>query len=194
MVKMDELLKLVTEGFAGIDDHRKINSTYGLKDLLSDGFAIFSLKDASLLAFREAYAYRSDNLKNLYGIENVPGDTALREGLDGVEPAQLQRQFAPLIEVLHKEGILKSREMLGGYVLIAVDGTQHFCSGQKDCPHCMVKTHRGEGNLYYHQLLAGVQVHPEQKTVFPIASEAIVRQDGAEKNDCEINAAKRSRL
>ena len=139
----------------------------------------------------EAYAYRSDNLKNLYGIENVPGDTALREGLDGVEPAQLQRQFAPLIEVLHKEGILKSREMLGGYVLIAVDGTQHFCSGQKDCPHCMVKTHRGEGNLYYHQLLAGVQVHPEQKTVFPIASEAIVRQDGAEKNDCEINAAKR---
>ncbi len=34
-------------------------------------------------------------------------------------------------------------------------------------------------------------VHPEQKGVIPLAPEPITRQDGASKNDCERNAAKR---
>jgi hypothetical protein len=44
---------------------------------------------------------------------------------------------------------------------------------------------------YYHQLLGAVIVHPEQKGVIPLAPEPITRQDGATKNDCERNAAKR---
>ena len=34
-------------------------------------------------------------------------------------------------------------------------------------------------------------VHPEQSMVFPVACEAIVKQDGRVKNDCELNACKR---
>ena len=34
-------------------------------------------------------------------------------------------------------------------------------------------------------------MHPDQAEVFPLAPEAIVKQDGARKNDCERNAAKR---
>jgi len=33
--------------------------------------------------------------------------------------------------------------------------------------------------------------HPESKEVFPIAVEAIVKQDGEVKNDCELNGSKR---
>jgi hypothetical protein len=36
-----------------------------------------------------------------------------------------------------------------------------------------------------------VLVDPEQREVFPLDFEPILRQDGAEKNDCEQNAAKR---
>jgi len=36
-----------------------------------------------------------------------------------------------------------------------------------------------------------VIVHPEQKGVIALAPEPITRQDGASKNDCERNAAKR---
>ncbi len=81
---IDELIKLVREGFMSIKDHRKYNSTYSLEDLLSAGFAIFSLKDPSLLAFRQQFRVRSENLKRVFGIGQIPGDTALREGLDGV--------------------------------------------------------------------------------------------------------------
>ena len=39
--------------------------------------------------------------------------------------------------------------------------------------------------------MGAVLVHPALKTVLPIAAEPITRQDGANKNDCERNAALR---
>jgi hypothetical protein len=45
---IDELIKLVREGFKTIKDHRKYNSTYSIADLLSAGLAGFSLKDPFL--------------------------------------------------------------------------------------------------------------------------------------------------
>jgi hypothetical protein len=188
---IDELIKLVREGFKSIKDHRGYNSTYSLPDLLSAGFAIFSLKDPSLLAFREQFPQRSENLKRIYGIERIPEDTALREGLDGIDPALLQAQFKPMLERLRLEGVVENRQVLGGYTLLAGDGTQHFCSSSRSCPHCLTKQHRNGSTTYHHQLLAAVWVQPGEKTVFPVAVEPIVRQDGRQKNDCELNAAKR---
>lgn len=188
---IDELIKLVREGFKSIKDHRGYNSTYSLSDLLSAGFAIFSLKDPSLLAFREQFPQRSENLKRIYGIERIPEDTALREGLDGIDPALLQAQFKPMLERLRAKGVVENRQVLGGYTLLAGDGTQHFCSGSRSCRHCLTKQHRNGSTTYHHQLLAAVWVQPGEKTVFPVAVEPIVRQDGTQKNDCELNAAKR---
>ena len=188
---IDELIKLVREGFKSIKDHRAYNSTYSLEDLLSAGFAVFSLKDPSLLAFRQQFPRRSENLKRIYGIEHIPEDTALREGLDGIDPAHLQKQFKPLIDRLRDEGVLEQRQVLGGYKVIAGDGTQHFCSNSRSCPHCLTKTHRNGSVTYHHQMLGAVWVQPGEKTVFPVAVEPIVRQDGRQKNDCELNAAKR---
>jgi len=188
---IDELIKLVREGFKSIKDHRKYNFTYSLEDLLSAGFAIFSLKDPSLLAFREQYPMRSENLKRIYGIDQIPADTALREGLDGVAPANLQGLFKPLLDRLRQEDMVKKRQVLGGYTLLAGDGTQHFCSGNRSCAHCLTKQHRNGSTTYHHQILAAAWVQPGEKTVFPIAVEPIVRQDGNVKNDCELNAAKR---
>lgn len=188
---IDELIKLVRDGFMSIKDHRKYNSTYSLGDLLSAGFAIFSLKDPSLLAFRQQFPLRSENLKRIYGIEQIPEDTALREGLDGVNPIALQAQFKPLVDRLRQEGMVQKRQVLDGYTVLAGDGTQHFCSGSRSCAHCLTKEHRNGSTTYHHQLLGAVWVQPGEKTVFPIAVEPIVRQDGNVKNDCELNAAKR---
>lgn len=188
---IDELIALVRKGFRSIKDHRGYNSTYSLADLLSAGFAVFSLKDPSLLAFRQQFPRRSENLKRIYGIEHIPEDTALRKGLDGVDPAVLQGQFKPLIDRLRGEEIFKKRQVLGGYKVLAGDGTQHFCSNSRTCPHCLTKMHRNGSVTYHHQMLGAVWVQPGEKTVFPVAVEPIVRQDGQQKNDCELNAAKR---
>lgn len=188
---IDKLIKLVREGFGKIGDHRRNNSSYELVDLLSTGFAVFSLKDPSISSFREHFPVRQENLRRIFGIQNLPADTALREGLDGVRPGDLQEQFKTLLDILREKDVLGQRKVLGRFVAVSVDGTGHYCSGAKFCPQCMVRNHRSGKKTYYHQLLGAVAVHPQQATVFPVACEAIVRQDGAAKNDCELNASKR---
>ena len=91
--------------------------TYSLTDLLSAGFAIFSLKDPSLLAFRQQFARRSENLKRIYGIEQIAEDSALREGLDGVDPSVLQAQFKPLVDQLRLKKVFEKRQALGAYTV-----------------------------------------------------------------------------
>ena len=58
----DALFSLVHSGFKKIKDHRSNNIKISLSDALMSGFAIFSLKDPSLLAF-EARQYEDTNLK-----------------------------------------------------------------------------------------------------------------------------------
>lgn len=188
---IDKLIKLVRKGFSSVSDTRRNNSSYSLVDMLSTSFAIFSLKDPSLACFREQYPVREENLRRIYGIEDLPSDTGLREGLDQVSPKELQSQFKAPLDVLRQKGVLEHRKVLGQYTAVSVDGTGHYCSGQKGCPQCMVKNHRNGKQTFYHQLLGAVAMHPEQSTVFPIACEAIVKQDGSTKNDCELNASKR---
>jgi len=56
------------------------------------GFAMFSLKDPSLLAFDERRVTDS-NLKSIYSIEHVSSDTQMRAILDDVEPAGIRPVF-----------------------------------------------------------------------------------------------------
>lgn len=189
----DQLTKQLGKFFGRIKDHRKSNSSYDLDDILKGAFAMFSLKSPSLLVFRQNFSceVRKHNLKTVYGLEGIPGDTAFREAIDGINPEELHPAFSMPIEELRSQGIWSSRQVLGGFTSISIDGTGYYCSGKKSCPHCLVKTLRNGEKRYYHQMLGAVQMNPEVKTVFPVGGEAIVRQDGATKNDCEQNAAKR---
>ena len=56
-------------------------------------------------------------------------------------------------------------------------------------PACCVKNEGKPNESYSHSLTGGCIVHPDQKTVIPFAPEAIVRQDGSTKNDCEKKCA-----
>lgn len=190
---IDKLIKLVRKGFEQIKDHRSGtgNTGYVLADYLSLAFAMFSLKDPSLAMFRKEYAERENNLRRVYKLDSLPGDTAFREGLDGVYPALLQEQFRQPLEELSNQGVFEQRKVLGKYLIISCDGTGHYCSTKHACPHCMVKNHRNGKQTYYHQLLGAVNVHPDQATVFAVAVEPIVKQDGSSKNDCELNGSKR---
>ena len=80
---------------------------------------------------------------------------------------------------------------LGGRTLIALDGTEYFCSQKIACPHCQTRK-RSNGKIEsYHSMLAATVVAPGHSKVVPLTPEFIARQDGAEKQDCERNAVKR---
>ena len=94
---IDQLIKSLRSSFSLIKDSRASNKQYALVDLLMSAFAMFSLKDPSLLFFRKEYPQRAANLARIYGIEELPSDSALRDSLDLVNPCSLQGQFSPLI-------------------------------------------------------------------------------------------------
>ena len=54
-----------------------------------------------------------------------------------------------------------------------------------------MKTRRGGSKTSSHQALGAAVVHPDHAEVLPLAPEPIRKEDGARKNDCERNAAKR---
>ena len=70
-----DLLSDLQERFSRIKDTRSsINSKYSLTNILLSGFAIFSLKDSSLLSYVKQFSERKGNLKTIYGITECPSD------------------------------------------------------------------------------------------------------------------------
>ena len=185
------LLSAIRQSFAEIQDVRR-GCEIPLVDAMMSGLAVFALKFPSLLKFDEAYSDEArirSNLHSLYGVERAPCDTQLRTRLDPIEPEALRPAFRAVHRHLQRGKALESYESLGGY-LVSIDGTGQFASSAISCPECCHKTTGGKPQ-YYHQLLGAVIVHPDQATVLPLMPEPITRQDGANKNDCERNAAKR---
>lgn len=91
---------------------------------------------------------------------------------------------------MQRQKILEDYQYLRGY-LVSVDGTGQFTSNNISCEDCCSRTLRNGEKQYYHQLLGSVIIHPDKPNVLPLFSEAITRQDGESKNDCERNASKR---
>ena len=187
------LLTIVRSVFLAIPEHRKKDVSILLPDALMSALAMFSLKYSSLLKFdeeRNEEIIRS-NLKNLYGINKAPCDTHMRDILDPVDPLELRPAFKLILNELQRSGKLEEYKYLGKYYLVTVDATGQYSSSNVNCPECCVKNHKNGNVSYYHQLLAAAIIHPDKKTVIPFAPEAIIKENNATKNDCELNASKR---
>ncbi len=188
----DRLFQRVYTGFGGIEDHRAGNATIALADGLMSGFAMFSLKDSSLLEFDKRRLSKESNLETIYGIGQVPSDSQMRSIIDPVSAVALKPLYKTIFEEVERSQVLEEMKYLGKYYLLSVDGTGYFSSKKIHCNSCLEKKNTKTGEITYsHQLLGGAIVHPDFKTVIPLAPEPIIKQDGETKNDCERNAAKR---
>lgn len=185
-----KLYKVVRSSMESIKEKRGKQAEIKLVDALMSGFALFSLKDPSLLRFDERRA-KPENLQRVYGIEQVPSDTQMRTILDEVEPEELRKVYKGVFEAIEQGQVLEEYRYLGGYYLLSLDGSGYFASSKVHCENCLEKQLRNGETLYHHQMLGAVIVHPDQAAVIPLMPEAILKQDGTQKNDCERNAAKR---
>ena len=187
----DALFATIREDFAKVPDHRAANASIPLADALMSGFAMFSLKDPSLLAFDERRLERPESLHSVYGVGVIPSDTQMRTILDEVAPTHLRRAFRSVFHQLQRGKVLPKLTCLGGHLLLAIDGTGIHSSENIGADYCLTKERR-DGTIEYHlQMVAGAFVSPDCKEVFVLCPELIRRQDGSNKNDCERNAVRR---
>ena len=78
----DALFGSLRSRFASLPDLRSGEVEIPLADALMSAFAMFSLKDPSLLAFDHRRHNPNDNFRTIYGINRVPCDSQMRDILD----------------------------------------------------------------------------------------------------------------
>lgn len=163
-----------------------------VQDCLMSGLAMFNLKYPSLLAFDQSRNTPEvmHNFETLFGIEQAPSDSYMREVLDMVPPTLLRKCFLSVFEEARKGKLLEQFRFMNGY-LILTDGTQVFNSEDVHCENCCQKNHKDGRITYYHQILGAVIAHPNHRQVIPLCPEPITKKDGSKKNDCERNAMQR---
>src|SRR3954454_19540234 len=187
----DALFQLFRARFGSLADWRSGDVEIPLGDALMAAFAMFSLKDPSLLAFDQRRRDPDDNFRTIYRIHRIPCDSQMRALLDPLDPAILRPSFREVFRRLQRGKALERFVYRDGHYLLSLDGTGYFSSATIHCPSCLVQHHRGGGVTYSHQLLGATLVHPDLKEVIPLAPEPIVQQDGETKNDCERTATRR---
>ena len=184
-------LKAVCAAFPDPRQGRRGNIAIG--DFGLSAFAMFFMQCASFLSFQRVLekGQGRSNCQTLFGIEKIPSDNYIRDMLDHADLARLAPCFERMEQLLLEPGMGEAFGRLGGRTLVALDGTEYFCSQKIVCPHCQTRK-RSNGKMEsYHSMLAATVVAPGHSKVVPLAPEFIVKQDGAEKQDCERNAVKR---
>lgn len=164
-----------------------------MADIGLSAFSLFFMGSGSFLAHQRVLAagHGRSNCTTLFGISAIPTDNYIRLMLDGASPAAFDGLFMKAIETVADADALAPFQCLGGRTLIALDGTEHFCSRKIHCPQCSRRRRSDGGVEYFHAFLGASLVAPGHKQVLPLPPELLVPQDGAEKQDCERNAAKR---
>ena len=122
----DSLFRLRGARFDRLADSRAAGVEIPLGDALRSAFAMFSLKDPSLLAFDARRRDSNDNFRSIYGIQRVPCDSQMRSVLDPVDPAELRPLFQDVFRRLQRGKALEPFVYLEGHYLVSLDGTTYF--------------------------------------------------------------------
>jgi len=180
--------------FQGIPDNREaVKTNYSIHDAMMSGFACMYFQDPSLLQFQQRLkeAENRDNLQTLFGVNDIPKDTQLRDIVDGVESEELSPIFKDYFSRLQRGKHLQQYQLFDRLYVCSIDSTQYFYSNNIHCSSCLILNHKNGAVSYSHKVLQAAIMHPDMRQVIPLMPEEIRNTDGAIKQDCEVNAAKR---
>lgn len=168
------------------------NGQYDVNDAVQAAFAIFFMQSGSFLAGQRhlRQAKGKSNAETVFKLERIPTDTHIRNLLDPVSPEELSDEFRFLLGQLVDSGYASQWHVLDRRLGFSLDGVYYFSSKKISCTNCQKHGHE-QGTVYLHSAITPVVVAPGQPHVLPYVPEFITPQDGLEKQDCEINAAKR---
>jgi len=188
----------MSEIFNNIPEFRQTSKIkYSLHDALMSCFACMHFQDPSLLQFqaRMQEERHQNNLRALFGVQNIPKETQMREIVDMVSSDYFSPIFKEYYQRLQRGKHLEQYKSLLGHYYFPIDGTQFFNSNEVCCEQCLIKKHKqkdkDDDETYSHQVLQGGIMHHSRSEVIPFMPEQICNEDGTLKQDCEMNAAKR---
>ena len=189
-----ELIEEMMSSISELPNNRKgKNKKYRVEDALRSAFSLFFMQSSYFLQYQRQMETKKgrSNAKSLFGIEKIPCDNQCRTLLDPVAARHLFGGFESLHQSLEATGKRHRYRCFEQGYLVALDGTEYFCSKEIHCPQCSQRQHRNGEISYFHQVVTPVMVKPGCNQVLNLAPEFIRSQDGHDKQDCETAAAKR---
>jgi hypothetical protein len=188
-------LDFLQEGIGKIKDPRsKSNATkFKISDAMLSAFSMFFMQSQSFLEYQRQMQSRSgkDNVQSIFGVEKIPCDPQIRNILDLISSNSLSVVFERIYQFLQMGNHLKRYERLDRNLLICLDGTEYHSSSKISCECCSTRNHRNGKVTYSHTAILPVIAAPNCAEVISLPPEFVTPQDGHEKQDCEIAAAKR---
>lgn len=189
------LLGYLQAAVAKMEDPRKDspNKRYSVLDAVLSAFGAFFMQCESFLEYQRQLNSRKgrDNTQTLFEVSQIPTDNQIRNIIDPISAMTLVEVFAQIYRILKNKGYLKPFEVLGGQLLVSLDGTEYFSSQSIHCDQCSHRTHKNGTVTYFHSAILPVIVAPGLEHVISLDPEFITPQDGHEKQDSEVAAAKR---
>jgi len=169
------------------------NTVYAMADIGMAAFSTFFMQSPSFLAHQTALerGRGTSNCQTLFAMDKIPTDNHIRSMLDPVPPETLLAMFEETLGALEAGGGLGAFQRLGGHVLIALDGTEYFCSQKLSCCNCSSRARANGRTEHFHAMVSAALVAPGHERALPLEPEFIAPQDGAEKQDCEARAMHR---
>jgi len=146
----DALFMAIRREFEKIPEFRTGEVEISIQDALMSAFAMFSLKNSSLLQFdsKRKDLAECQNLENIYGIQNIPSDSRMREICDEIDP---KKYLSPIFKVpfrhLQRGKALEPMVFYKGCYLLNLDGTGFFSSKKISAPYCLEKVHKKTGEI-----------------------------------------------
>ena len=194
--RFDDLIQRWRTVFSALPDRRTGNNLqFEMADIGLSPFAVFFTQCPSFLSFQQNMEkiQGRNNARSLFQVGRIPSDNHIRQTLDPVEPSHLLSLFDDLHQAFDQEGLLEAMRAVNNTRLIALDATWYFSSQSRNvcCPNCSCIEHADGKTTHFHSAITPVIVSPGHSQVVPLRPEFITPQDGAVKQDCEINAAKR---
>jgi hypothetical protein len=190
----ENLINSIKQSFGKFCDVRRgKNTQYDMVDAGVGAFSVFFTQSPSFLSAQEDMKRFNGrcNAESLFGMHQIPCDNQIRSLLDPVAPSSLSPVFREIFEKLDRDGVLKNFRSHANNLLVILDGTQYFSSDKIHCNKCNSRELSNGKTNYYHSVITPVIAQPGNEHVIPLAPEFIIPQDGKEKQDCEIEAAKR---
>lgn len=194
-LSFDALRSSLSLCFTTISDTRvQGRCQHSLHDAMMSAFACMFFQDPSVAEFQRQVqeGKNTTNLQSLFDVQTIPKDTQLRDMVDNVSSEALRPAFKTYFHQLQRAKLLGSFQVLPNLYLCAIDGVYHHSSEQVHCEQCLTKKHKNGSVTYSHGVLQGAFMHSNQRQVIPVMPETIANSKGGyQKQDCEINAAKR---
>lgn len=179
-------------------EHRRRKSiSYPMGEVVLLGICLFLFRYRSLKSFVREFRHNSVGIANLnefFTLSEVPSDDEFRYILSEIPTAFFNRMLKHLHQRLEGKKVIQNWRLLGKYDLVSIDGSGQLSSYKIKCKKCLSRTNKSGHVMHLHGQLLASLISTNPPASLALAFEPIENageRTEYEKNDCEINAAKR---